>query len=165
MQLIQQAHANNIPILGICLGAQLLSKAIGGKVWQADSLEVGWHTVELLPAARLQSWFDDLPASFTVFQWHAHNFSPPPGSETLAFSECTPCQAYVAGKSLALQFHLEMSVDVISTLTEKYGSDLIGESPCVQNRAEILRGIGVKCEQNFAIADKLLARWFESLVI
>ena len=161
--LIEQAQSRGIPMLGICLGAQLLSKAMGGKVWLADSLEVGWHEVELSPAARQHPWFDGVAQQFTVFQWHAHNFLPPPGCEILASSACTPCQAYVAGNSLALQFHLEMDVDIINTLTETYGSDLVGDSNCVQGRAEIIQDMATRCERSFGIADHLLASWFRSI--
>lgn len=160
MTLIQHAIEKEIPVLGICLGAQLMSKALGGKIWQADSVEVGWHDVQLLSAAKDSPCFVDLPENFTVFQWHAHVFSAPSGAVALATSECTECQAYSYGKSLALQFHLEMTEKIITELTDKFSSDLVGESDCVQNRDEILNNIKANCEQTFAIADILLTPWF-----
>lgn len=163
MTLIRQAHSKDIPVLGICLGAQLMSKALGGNVWQGDTVEVGWHDVRLLPAAKNTPCFANLPEKFTVFQWHAHVVSAPPGAINLATSECTQCQAFSHGRSLALQFHLEMSEKIITELTGKYSSDLVGESDCVQNRETILKDIATNCEQAFSIADSLLAPWFHSL--
>ena len=159
MAIIRQARQDGIAVLGICLGAQLMSRALGGKIWQADSLEVGWHEVRLLDAARDNRWFQGLGECITVFQWHAHNFSAPPGATALATSECTPCQAFVDGDNLAIQFHLEMTVEIIQTLIEKYGGDLESESDCVQNREQILQHIEQRCAQTFRVADHLLMNW------
>lgn len=163
MILIQQASEKNIPILAICLGAQLMSKALGGKVWEADNVEVGWHEVQLLPAASNSPGFNRLPEHFTVFQWHAHVFSVPPGATRVATSKCTECQAFTLGSSLALQFHVEMGQEVITWLTGKYASDLEGESDCVQNREQILNNIETNCDQVFRIADTVLMPWFKSV--
>lgn len=163
MKLIQHAYEMNIPVLGICLGAQLLSKALGGEVWQAEHVEVGWHNVELLPASLKHPWFTQLPEIFTAFQWHAHVFSPPPDAISMATSQCSECQAFTLGRSLAIQFHLEMNNEVIANLTEKYSSDLEGDSDCVQNREQILRNIKQQCQQTEIVADKLLEPWFRSV--
>lgn len=164
ISLIREADASGIPVLGICLGGQLVSKALGGRVWEADGLEVGWHDVQLLPEATSHPWFEGLPERFPVFQWHAHSFAPPAGVQSLATSECTQCQAYVHGKSLALQFHLEMTETIICTLLEKYAEDLTASSACVQTSEQIRHDIKYKAEQTFAIADILLERWFHSVM-
>ncbi len=161
MKIIRSARKAAIPVLGICLGAQLMSSALGGEIWQGDTLEVGWHRVELLGAAQNNSWFQGLDEQINVFQWHAHNFSAPPGTQQIATSECTPCQAFVDGKNLAIQFHLEMTVEIIQTLIEKYGSDLEQSSSCVQSARQILQDIETRCEQTFRVADTLLKRWLE----
>ncbi len=163
MALVKLATTKDIPILGVCLGAQLLSKALGGNVWEADNVEVGWHDVKLLPSSSGHQWFDGLPGKFTVFQWHAHVFSAPPGSVSMATSECTECQAFTIGNILAIQFHLEMNAEVIEFLTGKYSSDLVGKSDCVQSREQILLDISNRCDQTFAIADILIANWLLSL--
>ena len=163
MQLIRQADRQGIPLLGICLGAQLMSKALGGQVQPGQSLEVGWHPVELLPAAHSHPWFAGLPQRFTAFQWHAHEFSPPAGAELMATNDCAECQAYSLDKHLALQFHLEMHEDTIRSLIDKYSSDLEGDSDCVQDAEQVLRDITRRCEQTFSIADRLIGNWLQSL--
>jgi len=159
MEIIRQAKQESIPVLGICLGAQLMSKALGGRIWQADSVEVGWHQVQLLDAAKNNSWFNGLDQVIDVFQWHAHNFSAPPGTIELATSDCTPCQAFTYGDNLAVQFHLEMTVDIIKVLVDKFASDLEGQTDCAQSRQQILQDIEQHCEQTFQVADQLLLSW------
>lgn len=164
MKLIQLATEKDIPILGICLGAQLFSKALGGEVWEANQVEVGWHDVELLPASHDHPWFAKLPSLFTVFQWHAHVFTAPPGATSMATSNCTACQAFTLGNSLAIQFHLEMGAEVIEFLINKYSSDLEGKSDCVQSREEIMLDISERCRQTARLADTLLEPWFRSVL-
>ena len=161
--LIKSANDQNVPMLGICLGAQLMSKALGGEVWPAESVEVGWHDVSLLASAKNYPYFENMPDKFTVFQWHAHIFSSPANATPVATSVCSPCQAYVLGPHLALQFHLEMSAAIIAELTEKYAEDLVGDSDCVQNRDQIMLNIDENCVRNFDLADRLLIPWFDSI--
>ena len=161
--LIRQANTANIPMLGICLGAQLMSVSLGGRVWESNTVEVGWHQVTLLDSAKSYPYFESIPESFTVFQWHAHIFSPPLQAVEVATSECSPCQAYILGPHLALQFHLEMSSDVIEALTDKYAEDLVGDSSCVQNREQIMRDIDNQCAATFKLADQMLTPWFQGI--
>lgn len=163
IELIKRAYAQDVPVLGVCLGAQLMSKALGGKVWQGDAVEVGWHEVQVLADARWHPSFMRLPERFLVFQWHAHVFSPPPGAQQMAISECTDCQAYVLGKNLAMQFHLEMTETIIRDLIQQYGSDLQGNSSCVQSGSQILDNIDIRVKQINAMADAILTPWLETL--
>lgn len=162
--LICEAHSRGIPVLGICLGGQLVSMALGGRVWESEGLEVGWHDVQLLPRANSHPLFEGLPERFQVFQWHAHSFAPPEGIQSLATSECTECQAFVHGQTLAIQFHLEMTESIICTLIEKYAEDLDATSDCVLSSEQIRDDIQNKCAHTFAIADILLQRWFHSVM-
>jgi hypothetical protein len=102
-----------------------------------------------------------LPATFDVFQWHAHEFSPPPGAECFASSDCTDCQGFIAGRHLALQFHLEMTENMINTLLERYASDLEHTSRCVQSADQIRSVMPGRCSAVFEIANVLFTRWFE----
>lgn len=129
--LIQQAAETGMPMLGICLGAQLISRALGGEIKRGNSLEVGWHTVDQLDAQG-QDWFADLDSSFEVFQWHEYAFSLPPGAVPLATSRCFELQAFALNNILAMQFHLEMTPELIESLITRFSSDLEPTSNCVQ---------------------------------
>lgn len=163
IELIRRAFDIGTPVLGICLGGQLMSKALGGDVHPGQSVEVGWHEVELLLDAKNNPWFANVSQKFPVFQWHAHVFSPPPFAESLAISDCTECQAYAYENSLAVQFHLEMTEEIIRSLIQQYGSDLEGNSACVQNADQILMDIESRSKQVNAMADTIYKLWFESL--
>ena len=115
--LIKNALKNNIPILGICLGAQLLAKAAGADVYKGKKKEIGWYKVELTDEGKREGLFIGLPEEFTVFQWHGDtwgqisNLSP---AKCLASSELFPNQIIKIGKNAyGLQFHLEVTAEMI----------------------------------------------------
>lgn len=163
IELIQKAYSNDTPVLGICLGGQLMSKALGGDVHPGQSVEVGWHEVELLPNAKSSPYFSNVSKTFPVFQWHAHVFTPPPFATPLAVSDCTECQAYAYKNSLAVQFHLEMTEKIIQDLIQRYGSDLQGDSDCNQKGEQILENIVNRSGEVNAMADVIFTPWFDSL--
>ncbi len=99
-RLLQQADAANIPILGICFGAQALAVALGGSVTRAPYGEYGWKTVE--------TTHPEIIPTGPWFQWHVDAITPPPAAEVLATSDCC-VQAYRIGPHLAVQFHPEIT--------------------------------------------------------
>jgi GMP synthase-like glutamine amidotransferase len=152
-----------VPVLGICLGAQLLCQALDGGVHPGADLEVGWHRVEVLEEGLCYAGFDRAGAGFEVFHWHAHVCDPPKGARVLAASACTPVQAFSLGAHLALQFHPEMTAATIRELIETYPEDLEPASACVQDALGILDGIEDKTQRAFKVADQLLSPWFARL--
>ena len=136
LAIIRKAAELDLPMLGICLGAQLISKSLGGTISPGETLEVGWHTV-FQTVDHEENWFSGLPASFEVFQWHAHTFSLPPGAVALARNDCSKLQAFSLNNILAMQFHLEMTPELIEFLINRYASDLDELSGCVQKAAAI----------------------------
>jgi GMP synthase (glutamine-hydrolysing) len=107
--LLQRLQAEEVPLLGICLGGQLLAKALQGHVRRLPSPEIGWPVVELTPEAGSDPLFADRPDRFPTLQWHLYHFELPHGAVPLARNErCL--QAFRAGKtSWAVQFHAEVT--------------------------------------------------------
>lgn len=115
IECIRAAHAAGIPMLGICLGAQLIAKALGGAVQRNPVKEIGWFPIEFTDAAAHDPLFSGLNQPETVFHWHGETFDLPPGAELLASSENCRNQAFRLGpNTYALQFHLEVTPDMIS---------------------------------------------------
>ncbi len=106
---IREAIQRDVPLLGICLGAQLMANALGSAVYRSPRKEIGWYEVELLPAAAEDRLFRDRSARETVFHWHGDTFDMPAGAVHLARSPLCPQQAFRYGPlAYGLQFHVEM---------------------------------------------------------
>jgi GMP synthase (glutamine-hydrolysing) len=115
LELIREAAAAGLPILGVCLGAQLIAKALGARVYKNPVKEIGWYEVHWTEAAARDPLHQGLEGSETVFQWHGETFDLPPGAELLATSESCLHQAYRVGSNIyGLQYHLEVTPDMIA---------------------------------------------------
>jgi len=108
--------AEDRPVLGICLGAQLLADRLGGPVGRNAWSEIGWQPVELTKAGAADPIFSALPERFEAFHWHGDTFALPPRGIHGAFSEACAAQAFRKGRCLGLQFHLELSRDALAGL-------------------------------------------------
>jgi GMP synthase-like glutamine amidotransferase len=114
LQLISQAVERRQPVLGVCLGAQLIAKALGARVYRNAVKEIGWFEIQLTEAAASDALFAGLGPAETVFHWHGETFDLPPGAEWLARSEACRNQAFRAGVGVyGLQFHLEVTPAMI----------------------------------------------------
>lgn len=113
-----------VPVLGVCLGAQLLAQAAGGSVRRVDQPEIGWYDVQLAPAAADDPVMGALPERFTSFQWHSYEAVPPPGAEVLARSDRS-LQAFRLGgaPAWAIQFHAEVSTADAAAWIAQYRAD------------------------------------------
>jgi GMP synthase (glutamine-hydrolysing) len=130
-----EAIAAGKPVLGICLGAQLLADALGGKVFQNAEKEIGWFPVRLIDRAQP---FAHFPEKLTVMHWHGDTFTLPAGARCVAESEACAQQAFVFGdRVVGLQFHLEMGQLEVADLSEALAADLV-PGRYVQKRAQLL---------------------------
>jgi GMP synthase (glutamine-hydrolysing) len=106
-RLIEQAMACDIPVLGHCLGGQLMARTLGAKVRASPAPEIGWQRIECHESAARQAWLGP-EAAHHVFHWHYEAFDLPPRAVSLASSSACPHQAFAWGIHLALQFHVEI---------------------------------------------------------
>ncbi len=108
MRAIEEALKRGIPVLGICLGAQLIAHVLGAPVRKAPAWEIGWYELNILAAGKKDPLFAQYEAKERVFQLHQDMFDPPSGCEHLASTEMCPGQAFRYGEKVyGLQFHLE----------------------------------------------------------
>lgn len=162
--LIRDAVAQDIPLLGHCLGGQLISKALGGVVTRNPVKEIGWGEVIVSDNDIARSWFDDFK-NFQAFHWHGETFTLPQGATHLLSSAYCVNQAYAIGKHLALQCHIEMTAEMIATWCE-VGADEVKTSsagPAVQSVDEMQRRMADELPQLRAVAAQLYTRWISSL--
>lgn len=101
------------PVLGICLGAQMIAKACGARVTKSPAKEVGWGTITLTDDGSKDALFRGLPEQLDVLQWHEDMFHIPDGGKLLAYSEACPHQAFRYRNAIGLQFHLEVTAEIL----------------------------------------------------
>jgi GMP synthase (glutamine-hydrolysing) len=111
-ELLAEAVDHDVPVLGVCLGAQLLARVLGGEVRQGPSPEIGWLEVSPAEAARSDPLFAHLVEPVGVFQWHLDELVVPDDATLLASSELYPCQAFRRARAWGLQFHPEVGADL-----------------------------------------------------
>jgi GMP synthase-like glutamine amidotransferase len=137
--LVRGAIAADKIVLGVCLGAQIMAKALGGAVTKGKEKEIGWFPVQRAEMAH--PLFAGLPAEFMAFHWHGETFSLPENAVRLASTPSTENQAFAAGKrALGLQFHMEATNESVNALIEHAGEE-IGRGPYQQQADEIRAGV------------------------
>ncbi|MEK6931961.1 MAG: type 1 glutamine amidotransferase, partial [Thermoproteota archaeon] len=116
-KLIKKTVDDNIPVLGICLGSQLIAKTFGGKVYRGPKKEIGfYHDLKIDTSSKLFSGFTN---PFTVFHWHGDTFDLPEGAVRLAHSENYQNQAFQINSAVGLQFHLEVNAEMVNLWLDK----------------------------------------------
>jgi GMP synthase-like glutamine amidotransferase len=162
--LLREAVAHDVPIIGHCLGGQLLAQALGAPVRRADVTEIGWHDVDVTVPHAASDWFGGR-ARFPAFQWHYDAFALPDGATRVLTNEFNPNQAYVVGdRHIGFQCHVEMTRELVDTWC-KSGAD---ELPTVSNAAQqsetdIRRDVGSRIAGLNAVAADIYTRWAQKL--
>ena len=164
--LIRGAVAKDIPLLGHCLGGQLISKALGAVVSRNPVKEIGWGEVQVSNNDITHDWFGDLQ-KFQAFHWHGETFTLPQGATHLLSSAHCTNQAYVIGKHLALQCHIEMTPEMIA-LWCAVGADEVtasSNSPAVQPISTMQQQMIDKLPRLNSVAERLYSHWIKGLSV
>ena len=156
-EFIRRFLATGKPLLGICLGAQLLASALGARVAPNREKEIGWFPVAGLPHRHPTAF--RFPESADAFHWHGETFELPPGAVHLARSRACEHQAFQIGSAIGLQFHLETTPATVRALVAHARRELV-PAPFVQTEAELLAAPPEKYLALHRLLERLLARWF-----
>lgn len=162
--LIRTAAAAGLPVLGHCLGGQLIARALGGVITKNPLKEIGWGPVRVLDNDAARAWFGNL-AGFETFHWHGETFSIPPGATRLLESEHCANQAYALGRTFGMQCHVEMTEQMIRQWCRDGAAEIAAAvgNPAVQPPEAMQAGMGPKVAALNAVADRIYARWIEGL--
>jgi len=164
LKVIRDAYARDIPLLGHCLGGQLISRALGGVVSRNPVKEIGWGEVTVSDNDKARNWFGDVK-KFQAFHWHGETFTMPQGAIHLLSSPYCANQAYAIGNHLALQCHIEMTAETIKTWCS-VGADEVeasSASPAVQSVSEMQGCMAVELPRMNKVANHLYSQWAKGL--
>ncbi len=158
---IKEAIQRGKSILGICLGAQLIAKALGAKVLKAPVKEIGWYDVSLTRIGSIDPLFSHLPKTFSVFQWHEDTFEIPHSATLIATSSLVPDQAFRYGENAyGLQFHLEVTREMITEWIKTYEEEFEGSQPLLLSKLKIIADTELKIEPYKKRGEEFLRNFF-----
>ncbi len=157
LRLIRAASAVSTPVLGHCLGGQLIAKALGAPVMKHATREIGWFPVRRLVP------LPSLAREFEAFHWHGDTFKLPSRAQRLFESDACANQGFRIGSTLALQFHLEMLPSMVRTWAERYAHEIVSPSPTVQSSGALVLDLSHRIERLHRVADAIYGSWCDNL--
>jgi GMP synthase-like glutamine amidotransferase len=160
--LIRHAMERDLPVIGHCLGGQLMARALGAAVVPSPAPEIGWLPINVLDCAQARAWFGDAPSQQTVLQWHYEAFGLPDGARLLANSAACPHQAFAIGNHLALQFHLEIDDEKLGVWAAEESAewrDAQRAHRSVQDGPTLLAQSADHMPAHQRLADRIYSRW------
>jgi len=153
-----------VPVIGHCLGAQLMAKALGARVARAPTAEIGWFHVDVCDRGARREWFGGLPR-FAAFQWHFDTFDLPPMATRVLTNTATPEQGFIIDdRHIGLQCHVEMTRELVETWCRTGTAELpVRSTAHLQNAADILADLPARLDALRAVADSVYTRWAQGL--
>lgn len=156
LALIRRAVQLHIPVMGICLGSQLIAKALGARVYPGPCMEIGWYTVDCHNGNDMTA---NLPAQMPVFHWHGETFDLPDQAQLLFSNERYAHQGFRIGPHLGLQFHVEMDADQVHDWINRNPADLDRRCEQAHDAEAILQQLDTRIAALNQLARHLLNNW------
>ena len=164
LALIRQAQAAGLPVLGHCLGGQLICRALDGTVAANRVKEIGWHSVRSTGTAAARHWLGEQPGGPELFHCHGETFSLPAGADLLLENDNCAHQAFAIGNTLALQCHVEMTAPMVVEWASLYEDELQNPGDSVQSAEQMTSGLDERIEAAQQVADPLYQRWLQPVL-
>ena len=164
LELARDAVRKDVPLLGHCLGGQLIAKALGGTVRAAPVKEIGWGEVRVADNEVAREWLGDLQA-FESFHWHGETFSIPPGATRVMHNAHCENQGFALGRHFGMQCHVEMTEELVTSWLGTGAEEIASSrsSPAVQQPAQITRELQPRLAALNDVANRIYDRWTEGL--
>jgi GMP synthase-like glutamine amidotransferase len=163
-RLILEAIDRGVPVIGHCLGGQLMARALGATVQASPAPEIGWQTLQVAGTPAARDWFGTKERP-TVFHWHHEAFALPAQAQRLASSPACPNQAFALGPHLAMQFHVELDDTKLRRWAASQDPDYLAlQSSCatVQSGAVMRAQAAVALPAQQRLAERLYQRWLSA---
>lgn len=160
-KLIRKAIVKEIPLMGVCFGAQLISTVLGAEVKPAEKMEAGWHSIRVDTSLLKHTHSLNLQNSFEVFEWHEDTFTIPDGAIPVFKGSGIKNQGYILNNILAMQFHLEVTEHMVSEWIERYKECLPKRLGSIQGYKEITKQLVERINNLHAVADEIYDWWIE----
>jgi GMP synthase-like glutamine amidotransferase len=161
-RLILQAMAAGAPVIGHCLGGQLMARALGASVRESPVPEIGWQPMTVADSEAARAWFGE-PGERTVYHWHGESFDLPPGAERLASNAACPNQAFAIGRHLAMQFHVELDAGKLAAWSASVDPGFVRqarEHPATVQAGPAMRAQSVEAlPAQQRLADRIYRHW------
>ncbi len=165
LSLIRQAVATDTPVIGHCLGGQLMAKALGGQVGANPVKEIGWGDLTVTDADAARPWVGEATQALPGFHWHGETFTLPEGAQRILKSAWCDNQAYVLNdRHVGMQCHVEMTPALIANWCDNGAAEIAASnSPAVQQPEAMLAEVETRTARLHTLADKIYSRWIQGL--
>ncbi|MFL0195177.1 type 1 glutamine amidotransferase [Clostridium sp. WILCCON 0269] len=164
IEYVKEALKNNIPVIGFCLGAQIIAEALGGKVYKAKEKEVGWLNIKITMEGKKHKILEGLKQGFKTFLWHSDHYSLPQNCMVLGYTEAAPNQIFISNtyKAIGFQFHPEYTKENVKIYADEYEDDVWSGGRFASGKSNILKETE-KIEGNYELFKKIFTNsidWF-----